>query len=150
MRMLECKTAQTSWPMQSGYGNHRIVVQAPAGKYVRVTLPWRRRDLDPAAKGVRILYTPQGEDAGVMGTQEIFNVVVEQAQREQGIIVFEAPQAGQYELYYMAWEMKGGWYSPETVYYAPGDMKADAQWLEGLMVAQADEGQALYYEAHSF
>ena len=101
MQPLKSKVAPLAWPRKSGLGNHRILIYtAHADKYVRVTIPWRRRDLHPETIGMRMLYTPAGSQIqNGMGCNEIRNIRIESITRFEGVIVFEAPEAGIYELY---------------------------------------------------
>ncbi|MBQ7922571.1 MAG: hypothetical protein IJ325_08355 [Clostridia bacterium] len=150
MDILKARTADKSWPYDSGFGNHRILAEADEGKYVRVHLPWRRRDCNPECIGIRICYTPNGKvsDNG-LGTDEILNIKIEKADRAEGCIVFEAPESGIYEIYYLPYKMDGWAYSPDTVYLSPDEMTPDADWLASLEGAQVTEGNVLCYECRT-
>lgn len=150
MKVLEYRIAEPQWSLDAELGNHRIILEAPAGKYVRVYLPWRRRDMNPECIGMRIRYTPEGKEAeNGIGSDEVTNIRVEKIEREEGIIVFEAPAAGKYELYYYPGKV-GGWvYSPDAVYEKLEDMKPDEAWLADMTEDQVKEGSALWYEART-
>jgi len=147
---MEWKTAEHRWPLKSGLGNHRILLEAPAGKYVRVVIPWRRRDLAPDTIGVKMRYTPQGDvpEEG-MGAAEVKNIYLEKMMRFEGVIVFEAPESGVYELYYMPYQLTPPSHCPTTEYMKPKDIEADEQWLCGLKDADMLLGKALRYEART-
>ncbi|MBQ7922811.1 MAG: hypothetical protein IJ325_09600 [Clostridia bacterium] len=150
MKVLEYRIAEPMWPMDAELGNHRIIAEAPAGKYVRVKMPWRRRDMHPECIGMRIRYTPEGKEAEKnVASDEVTNILIEKAEREEGIVVFEAPVAGKYEIYYYPGKI-GGWvYSPDAVYEKAEDMKADEAWLADMTEDQIKEGSVLYYEART-
>lgn len=111
-----------SWDNDS-LGNHRIVVsvekQADA---VLVTLDWRRKDLNPEAKGVIIVDAATGK--------QITNVARFQMTREKGEIAFQ-PQTvpGTYYIYYLKSISTGSRYYP-TVHYLGVENTADADWLK--------------------
>ncbi|MCC6731018.1 MAG: hypothetical protein IT208_16965 [Chthonomonadales bacterium] len=99
--------ATKPWPAELGH--HRALVRVhAAAPAVRVRIPWRRRDRDPAAKETIVL--------APSGGQRVTNVVRIEVRREHGDLAFE-PIAGPglYEVYYLP-------YSPETTqyYYARG------------------------------
>ncbi len=150
MRYLDSKAADMSWKYDSGFGNHRIMVGAEQAKYVRVHLPWRRRDCNPECIGVRICYTPEGKvkETGV-GTDEVLNIKIENPGREEGCLVFEAPVSGVYEIYYLPYTMDGWPYSPDTVYLHPDEMTPDKDWLDAMDEAQITEGKVLHYECRT-
>lgn len=150
MKVLEYRIAESMWPIKAELGNHRIILEVPAARYVRVKMPWRRRDLHPECIGMRIRYTPEGKEAeNNIGSDEVTNIRIEKAEREEGIVVFEAPVAGKYELYYYPGKY-GGWiYSPDAVYEKAEDMKPDESWLAEMTEDQVKEGSVLYYEART-
>lgn len=76
------------------YGNHRAVIRvAEAGEAVCAYLPWRRRDLHPAAKHVLVVSAQSGKTVG--------NSVAAACNREYGEIVFEPVEGpGLYYAYY--------------------------------------------------
>ena len=150
MQKISYRTARTSWNFKSGFGNHRMIVETPAGEYVRVELPWRRRDLNPANMGVRVCYTPAGDPSrDGIGSVEIRDVTIEHADRDIGVIVFRAPEAGEYEIYYMPFTMPGEWYAPEVFYLEPSEMEPDIEWLTGLGSAEVRRAEVKCYECRT-
>lgn len=104
------------------YGNHRavVVVDAPTDA-VRVSIPWRRRDMAPERKAVWVV--PAGSE------ERVRNVVCPRLHRELGEVVFE-PTAGPgtYYVYYMPYRNEGWWAFPSVV-YAPPESTAQPEWL---------------------
>ena len=164
MTEFDYRVAEIRWDINSGFGNHRIVVEAPQAEYVRVKLPWRRRDKFPENIGIRIRYgetvtdviTPKGRygepmGGGIygLGRHEITDIIIEHADRNYGVIVFRAPEAGLYEVYYMPFTMPGGWYDPDVTYFTPDDMNPDIEWSGKSSDSEIKEGCALYYEART-
>ncbi|MCQ2456404.1 MAG: DUF6067 family protein, partial [Clostridia bacterium] len=141
-------TAAAKWNMNAGFGNHRMIVDAPEGKYVRVTLPWRRRDTAPENMAIRIRYNKVGEESveGVAAS-EVDNIIIEKATRDEGVVVFESPRAGEYEIYYMPYEMPGEWYQPDVHYMTLSKLKTDRSWAEKICGVKCAE--ALRYEART-
>ena len=82
-----------SWDADA-FGNHRAVlnVGAPAGA-VFAHIPWRRPDAKPED---RHLIVVEGRSGG-----RILNVERIRIGRESGDLVFEAPSAGEYYVYYL-------------------------------------------------
>lgn len=144
MSELIYRVADQKWDMKSRLGNHRIIVDAPAGEYVKVTIPWRRRDLDPQSIGIKIAY---GERENGAGRNFVNNIFIEKCERFKGVIIFEAPIEGEYEVYYMPYTMPGDWYFPIVDYMKPEEMSPDAGWLEGIGSADCKIANAVAYEA---
>ncbi|MBE5766833.1 MAG: hypothetical protein E7335_06695 [Clostridiales bacterium] len=151
MQPLKSKVAPLAWPRKSGLGNHRILIYtAHADKYVRVTIPWRRRDLHPETIGMRMLHTPAGSQIqNGMGCAEIRNIRIESITRFEGVIVFEAPETGIYELYYMPHTLSGPGYCPNTDYMRPDEMTPDADWLACAEKAAVQTASAIFYESRT-
>ena len=130
------RVAEKPWEVQ--WGNHRARVSvAVAAEAVWVHLPWRRRDRAPQDKAVIVV---EAATKKVLG-----NVVRAQVSRESGDLVFQAPGAGEYHVYYMPFAIQGS-YFPTTLYTKP-KATADAAWLarHGLTDAElpANKWQAL-------
>ncbi len=132
--------APQPWPWP-GLGNHRalVTVSAPAAA-VRAVIEWRRRDRQPDTVGVRVFCLEDGV--------EILNVLPLSLSRVLGEIVFTAPRAGRYAVYYRPFVIAGtAFYMPE-VRYRPADYaQADPAWVAraraaALPVVTADEIQA--------
>ncbi len=110
-------------------GNHRAVVQVSTkGDAAKVTIPWRRRDVNPQDKTI-VVHTENGE--------LIENVSLGTISRESGEIFFE-PEAGvgTYYIYYMKYMTVGRSNYP-TVKYPPFQTNADASWLKKIRSAKA-------------
>ncbi len=103
------------------FGNHRAVVRvaAPAGA-VFVHIPWRRPDATPEGRHLIVV-------EGASGSQ-ILNVERVRITREFGDLVFEAPSAGDYFVYYLPNTITGRSNYP-TVTYPPPEPTADVVWL---------------------
>ncbi|MFJ4028276.1 glycoside hydrolase domain-containing protein [Paenarthrobacter sp. NPDC089989] len=134
------------------YGNHRFVVEVPddgLGENRRVVIPWRRQDQDPA--GVEIIVV-----AAHSGTR-VRNVIVEEAARESGTLVFQAVDGpGTYFVYYLPYAMLGKAHYPQAQ-YLPRRPAAEPDWavaVVGSLWADSNETQlaqahAVRYEAAS-
>ncbi len=105
----------------SSWGNHRavVVLDGAGGEAVLVTIPWRRRDRDPAAKSVVVV------DAA--SNDPISNVLALRVENLSGDIVFQPnPGSATYHVYYMPWESTGGYY-PRITYPKPAST-AEVAW----------------------
>ncbi|NWL11396.1 hypothetical protein DM793_08795 [Paenarthrobacter nitroguajacolicus] len=113
------------------YGNHRFVVEVvqvgeeaqdthlPASAH-RVVIPWRRQDHHPASVDVIIVSEKSGT--------RVRNVLVEEASRESGSIIFEAIDGlGIYFVYYLPYAMLGKPHYPQAQ-YLPHRPAADPAW----------------------
>ena len=145
---IEYGTAPKKWDYKEIYGNHRFIVEAPRAEYVRVVLPWRRRDSFFDRTGVLIRYRSNGFD-GAVGDKEVADALIERADKSSATVVFRSPESGTYQIYYMPFELTGHWCSPETHYLTRESMKPDEKWLSGLADAQAAEGRAIRYESRT-
>ncbi|MCI9449000.1 MAG: hypothetical protein HFE30_01945 [Clostridiales bacterium] len=150
MNNIEYRVADARWKMSAGFGNHRFIVSAPKSEYVRVTLPWRRRDLNPEKIGVRIRYTPsEVQSSDPIGSVEIDDIIIESVSREEGSIIFRAPESGNYEIYYMPYQMPGPWYSPTIIYIPPTGLLTDEAWKAEAKNTDIASGEVLRYEART-
>ncbi|MCD4852627.1 DUF6067 family protein [Arthrobacter sp. AK01] len=136
------------------YGNHRFVVEALQGESTgaahahRVVLPWRRQDQDPASVDVIVV----SEESGT----RVRNVIVEEATRASGTLLFEAIDGpGIYFVYYLPYAMLGKPHYPQAQ-YLPGRPAAEPAWAAFVRspwtpAAQVEPSQArvLRYEAAS-
>jgi len=104
-------------------GNHRaIIIVKDDAEAVRVHIPWRRRDLEPEKKAIRIV------DA--TNDRPVTNIVPVNINREFGDIVFQPiAGAGMYHVYYMPYTHAGPNHQFTTHYAPPDDSKADPEWL---------------------
>jgi hypothetical protein len=115
-------------------GNHRAVVRvSAAAPAVRVHVPWRRWDADAGKKHI-VLTSGTGS--------RVTNLARMHVTREAADLVFEAPAAGEYHLYYLPNVMSGRKNYP-TVTYPPAEATADPAWLDrhGLTAAAAAAGE---------
>ncbi|MBR3992051.1 MAG: hypothetical protein IKI91_07920, partial [Clostridia bacterium] len=64
-------------------------------------------------------------------------------------VLFRAPEAGIYEFYYLPFELKGHWCSPETHYLPRERMNPSKEWLDGVSGAEIALGEALKYESRT-
>ncbi len=105
-----------SWP-EAGRGNHRALVHvdgpAPA---VNARVEWRRHDLHPEARDIRVFDATTG--------QRVTNVARGHIDREYGEIAFQPVTApGDYEVYYLP---------SDGTSYLPAEDTADPAWREAL------------------
>jgi hypothetical protein len=103
------------------WGNHRavVVLDSASGEAVLATIPWRRRDRDPAAKSIVVV------DA--VTNQPVTNSVALRVDNVSGDVVFQPnPQSATYHIYYMPWESTGGYYPRVT--YPEIASASDAEW----------------------
>lgn len=112
-----------SWNEDS-LGNHRVVVKVDKkASAVRAQIPWRRRDLNPELKGIRLV----DEATGAV----IKNAVWRTVNREFGEVTFEPQTApGQYFVYYLLYRSKGRNYPKGS--YLPPEETANSSWLASL------------------
>ena len=126
------------------YGNHRytVAVDRPAAA-VLATIPWHRRDRHPESVATLVV-GPDGQAVG--------NVVRERIDQAEGVLAFEAKQAGTYAIYYQPYVASGSRNYPTVTYRAPADT-ADAAWVKqnGLgdprRVAKLPQARVLGYQA---
>ncbi|MBD8900216.1 glycoside hydrolase domain-containing protein [Rhodanobacter sp. DHG33] len=134
---------QLRWNAEQ-YGNHRytVTVDRPAPA-VRVTIPWHRRDHHPESVATLVV----GPDGQLVG-----NVVRERIDQAEGVLAFEAKQAGTYAIYYLPYIGSGRSNYPTVTYRAPTDT-ADAAWLkkndldDTRHVAKLPQAHVIGYEA---
>ncbi|WP_159703305.1 glycoside hydrolase domain-containing protein [Arthrobacter sp. 18067] len=137
------------------YGNHRFVVEAVRGgstgaaRAHRVVLPWRRQDQDPASVDVMVV----SEESGT----RVRNVIVEEATRESGTLLFEAIDGpGIYYFYYLPYAMLGKPHYPQAQ-YLPGRPAAEPAWAAAVVRSpwapagqvELPQARVLRYEAAS-
>ncbi|HEX7733047.1 MAG TPA: glycoside hydrolase domain-containing protein, partial [Rhodanobacter sp.] len=126
------------------YGNHRytVAVDRPAAA-VLATIPWHRRDRHPESVATLVV-GPDGQAVG--------NVVRERIDQAEGVLAFEAKQAGTYAIYYQPYVASGSRNYPTVTYRAPADT-ADAAWVKqnGLgdprRVAKLPQARVVGYQA---
>ncbi len=143
----ELKHSTGKWDPDS-LGNHRILVEVGKdAKAVHVSIPWRRKDVDPPQKEVIIISAKSGK--------RITNLIRVNISREKGDFIFEPIDGkGEYYFYYLPYIGGGRSNYPTVTYRKPQDL-ADAGWKEKslkenkLPKAKAIEAQAIS-ELHSF
>ncbi|MBE7057072.1 MAG: hypothetical protein E7388_06515 [Ruminococcaceae bacterium] len=134
--------AKQKWELKSGLGNHRFIVKCEASPYVKAVLPWRRRDFDYDDTGIVVKCTATGNF--------VSNVFIESSCMKEGRIVFEAPESGLYEIYYMPFNLiDEPWYSPHTEYLTREIIKPALEWLSGKAIAEIKEAKVLRYESRT-
>ena len=100
MREITYGVAPIGWKYNEIYGNHRFIVEAPRSEYVRVLIPWRRRDPLFDGTGVIVRYeTDKGSPA--VGDGEVKNVFIEHSEKDQLSLIFSSPREGEYQIYYI-------------------------------------------------
>jgi hypothetical protein len=107
-------------PWNREWGSHRIIVKVTdSAEAVHAHLPWRRRDVNPAAKAVWVY--------DLKTNQPIANVLAKNITNEAGDVYFQPTQgAGEYAIYFLLVKIGGGAF-PVGKYQAPED-KAEAGW----------------------
>ncbi|MFH1765410.1 MAG: glycoside hydrolase domain-containing protein [Gemmatimonadota bacterium] len=123
------------------WGNHRAVLLVEAADLasreapgqnpdaVRVTIPWRRRDADPASKGVIVVDAATGE--------VVRNALATRIENASGDVVFQSnPGSDEYHVYYLPWQSSGGYY-PTITYPTPAQLEAGRESV-GMATGQAD------------
>ena len=114
----EVRYGTGSWDAET-FGNHRAVLQvSEKAETVWAHIPWRRRDAEPERKNVIVV---EGRSGG-----RVSNVLPLDLKQSEGDILFQAPEAGTYFVYYMPYTSKGRNY-PVVTYQEPRDT-ADASW----------------------
>ncbi len=136
--------AASTWSVRSGLGNHRYIIKAPRGEYVRADIRWRRHDRPVDSTGLRIRY---GRSVDGIGECEIFDITVESCDRESVSVIFRAPVSGEYELYYLPFELSGESFSPSCEYMPRDAMRPSVEWLSALSDKTPLQGAVLRYEA---
>jgi len=109
-----------SWDADA-LGNHRVVLKVDAAAAaVFAHMPWRRRDLQPERRNLVVVSAATGG--------RVTNVSRIDITREYGDIVFEAPSAGDYYVYYLPNVGAGRSNYPKVTYPEP-EATADDRWL---------------------
>src|SRR6478735_6510757 len=113
-------------------GNHRAVLRvAASARAVQVSIPWRRRDIDPEKKEI-IVTTISG--------LRVANVVPIDITRERGILAFEpSAGAGEYFVYFMPYTGSVRSNYPRIT-YRPADSTASARWVTLQRLTKNDIG----------
>ena len=109
-----------SKPWDRGLGTHRIIVKVDAaGDAAKASLEWRRRDVNPEAKGLTIIDLKTGKPVG--------NVLKPAITAERGEIVFQPTSGpGEYAVYFLPVSIGGGAFP--TSKYKATEYAPDAAW----------------------
>lgn len=139
---LKRQIAAQPWTLEDGRGNHRILLRvAQPAPYVRLRVKWRRRDYNPENTALLLLYQETDE--------AVRNVLPVHITREEGEIVFEAPRAGEYALYYLPYRQKSeNWWFPIVDYSRSNMTPPDPAWAAHVP-AELPEAEALYEESRT-
>jgi hypothetical protein len=123
--------ADSAWNVD-GLGNHRAVVSVKeaAHRAVVVTLPWRRPDIHPEIKGVKIVDATTGK--------AVKDIHLLEFSAEKGVFAFRPETApGTYYMYYLPYSFEGGYgsgrWQQHLNIYLPPDYKPDAEWQKTVM-----------------
>jgi hypothetical protein len=138
--------ADSAWNVDH-VGNHRAVVSVSGEtveKAVRVTLPWRRPDLQPETKRIVV------RDAS---DKEVTNVAVLSLSAEKGEIAFQPESgAGTYYIYYLPYKFRTGCGGHNDVndYLSP-EYATDPEWEKAAKenVASLPEANVQRFETRS-
>ncbi|MEI6501478.1 MAG: glycoside hydrolase domain-containing protein [Armatimonadota bacterium] len=123
-----------SWKAE-GLGNHRVRLWVEGkAEAVWAHIEWRRRDLTPEKLETIVVEAASGK--------RVTNVVRADVNREFGDVVFEAPAAGEYFVYFMPYTESFVNWNFQTRYLAP-DTKPDPVWVERNGLAAATLAQRL-------
>jgi hypothetical protein len=97
---------------------------------VFVTIPWRRRDTDPASKGVIVVDAGSGE--------AIQNALATRIENASGDVVFQPnPGSSVYHVYYLPWQSSGGYY-PTVTYPTPAELQVAVRESGGIAAGEAE------------
>lgn len=135
------RTAAKPWELNGNVGNHRLVVSiSQPGEYVGIRVNWRRRDLHPERCGV-LAYR--------LADNRAVNVKAVTVSRRYGEFVLEAPEAGEYALYYMPCKRLGdSWWNPVIEYSKEAFPSCDPEW-EQRIPADLPQGQVTAIESRT-
>lgn len=114
-------------------GNHRVVVNVDKPSDIaEAYIPWRRRDKNTEEKGIVIIDAQSGK--------QIHNFYRKSIRQEAGNILFQAPTAGNYYIYYLPYKTSGGPYP--KIKYPKETSRPDAAWLAKAQKADKNLPQA--------
>lgn len=121
----EVRYGTGTWDAES-LGNHRAVLLVrEKAETVVATIPWRRRDSEPEKKNIIVVEESTGK--------RVTNLLRLSINRSSGVMAFQAPNAGAYDVYYLPYVSKGRNY-PVVTYQAPEDT-ADPSWKKTAQAA---------------
>ena len=111
------------WNVNNKMGNHRIIADIDKPyKAVLVDIEWRRRDPYAERSGIIVENLTTGKISE--------KVYLKAATQKSAQIIFNAPDAGRYAIYYMPYELTGNVYSPSTVYITSEKTCSLSEWWE--------------------
>lgn len=127
-QQIKYTVADNDWDADS-LGNQRVIlsVDAPAGKFAKAVIDWRRNDYHPESKQLLVV------SAGT--NKKIANVKVEAITRESGTIYFEPSSGTKYYVYYLPYNINRKSNYPNAKYLKPQET-ADAAWLQAIASAK--------------
>lgn len=122
-------------------GNHRVVVKiSEPGEYVRIRVDWRRRDLHPERCGAL---------AHRLADNQAVNVKAVAVTRRHGEFVLEAPQPGEYAIYYMPCKrLRDSWWNPVIEYAGEAFPPCSPEWEKGIP-AHMPQGEIVAIESRT-
>jgi hypothetical protein len=99
------------WP--ESMGNHRAIVRiAKSADAIRVTIPWRRHDVDPDQKRLMVIEASSGDTI-----PNLFRIRVDHEMCD--IVVGPVRKVGMYYCYYLPYEVQPGWGYYNRGYFPP-------------------------------
>lgn len=139
---IERRIADHPWTLEDGRGNHRVILRvSESAPYVKATIKWRRRDLNPENTGLFLVHQKSG-----VRIKNVFSVRVT---REEGEIVFQAPFSGEYELYYMPYcQISQNWWFPIIDYTKDHIPEPERRWKENAG-DEMPQAQVLFIESRT-
>ncbi|MGN1408595.1 MAG: glycoside hydrolase domain-containing protein [Eubacteriales bacterium] len=135
------RTAAAPWDLSDNRGNHRVVVTvSEPGEYVHIKVHWRRRDEYPERCGIM---------ARRISDDRAVNIKAVCVTREAGEFVLEAPEAGEYAIYYMPCRRLGdSWWNPVMDYAKEAFPGCDSVWEENIP-QDMPEGKVIAIESRT-
>jgi hypothetical protein len=141
--------ADVAWPRL--LGNHRVRIRvAQPERYIRLSLPWRRVDARPEQKALLLFDVRDSQ---------VPNVTVITLTADEGQLVFEAKDSGDYFLYYLPQAELEGRHSDtgSAGSYRKPEERQEAAWLRKTVtmvpgstsLLQLPEAQVMEFEART-
>ena len=130
-----------SEPWAEPLGSHRAIIRVSQPRdAVRVHIPWRRHDADPEQKATLVYEAASG--------RQIENAVRWSISSEFGDLVFQAPAAGEYYVYYFPFDPRSvdrdKVVKEEKARYIAPRSSADPAWLDRHHLATAQRSQEVW------
>lgn len=130
-----------------GQGNHRAVVKVSQScNAVLAELPWRRADIEPEKRLVKVVSTQTGKT--------VDNVLLRSFSAEKGEIVFEPTDGeGLYYIYYLPYKYRdehgGARYKRPWNLYFPAEYHPQDEWKATVEGAELPQAEVLRFESRS-